>query len=91
MNTPEKDHLKKRFHKWYAEKVTDQSNAGKTPDEFLVDMKLTVMKEFGAQWLNNFQSHPEIWKNVFVKEGIAKAIANPENIYSFILLHLQMM
>lgn len=31
--------------------VTDQINAGKRPDEVAADMKLTVMKEVGAQWL----------------------------------------
>ena len=32
-------------------KVTDQIDAGKSPDEVVVDMKLTVMKEIGAKWL----------------------------------------
>ena len=79
-----KDHLKQKFHKWYVDKVTDLIDAGKSPDEIVVDMKLTVMKEVGAKWLvsmyDYFQDHPEICKNRFVKAGIAEAIANPENI-----------
>ena len=49
-----------------------------------MDMKLTVMKEVGAKWLDSmfdyFWNHPRICKNGFVKAGIAKAIVNPENI-----------
>ena len=75
VNKPAKDHLKQKFHKWYAEKVTEQIDAGKSPDEVVVDMKLTVMKEDGAKWLvsmhDYFQGHPEICKNGFVKAGIA--------------------
>ena len=75
VNKPAKDHLKQKFHKWYAEKVTEQIDAGKSPDEVVVDMKLTVMKEVGAKWLvsmhDYFQGHPEICKNGFVKAGIA--------------------
>ena len=51
VNKPAKDHLKQKFHKWYTEKVTEQIDAGKSPDEVVVDMKLTVMKEVGAKWL----------------------------------------
>ena len=73
MNKPAKDHLKQKFHKWYAEKVTEQIDAGKSPDE--------VMKEVGAKWLvsmhDYFQGHPKICKNGFVKAGIAEAISNP--------------
>ena len=69
------DHLKQKFHKWYAEKVTEQIDARKSPDEVVVDMKLTVMKKVGAKWLvsmyDYFQGHPEICKNWFVKAGIA--------------------
>ena len=57
--------------------MTDQINAGKAPDEFLVDMKLTVMKEVGAQGLDYIQGHLEICKIVFVKARITEAIANP--------------
>ena len=84
VNKPAKDHLKQKFHKWFAEKVTEQIDAGKSPDEVIVDMKLTVMKEVGAKWLvsmhDYFQGHPEICKNGFVKAGITEALSNPENI-----------
>ena len=60
--------------------MTEQIDAGKSPDEVVVDMKLTdmkltVMKEVGAKWIvsmhDYFQGHPEICKNWFVKAGIA--------------------
>ena len=56
----------------------------KSPDEVVVDMRLTVMKEIGARWLvsmyDYFQSRPEICRNGFVKAGIVDAISNPDNI-----------
>ena len=30
VNKPAKDYLKQKFHRWYAEKVTEQLNAGKS-------------------------------------------------------------
>ena len=51
VNKPAKDYLKQKLHKWYADRVTEQINAGKSPDEVVVGMKLTVMKEVGAKWL----------------------------------------
>ena len=50
VNKPAKDHLRQKFHKWYAEKVMEQIDAGKSPDEVVVDMRLTVMKEIRAKW-----------------------------------------
>ena len=64
--------------------MTEQIDAGKSPDEVVVDMKLTVVKEVGARWLvsmyDYLQGHPETCKNGFVKAGIAEAISNPEKI-----------
>ena len=84
MNKPAKDYLKKKFHKWYADRVMEQSDAGKSPYEVVVDMTLTVMKEVGAKWqvsmYDYFQGHPEICRNGFVRAGIQSAIANPDNI-----------
>ena len=84
VNKPAKDHLKQKFHKWYAEKVMEQIEAGNSPDEVVVDIKLTVMKEIGAKWLvsmfDYFQGHPEICRNGFVKAGIAEGISNSEKI-----------
>ena len=59
-------------------------NAGKSPDEVVVHMKLTVLKEVGAKWLvsmyDYIQSRPEICKNGFVKAGIVEVISSPDNI-----------
>ena len=68
VNKIAKDHLRQKFHNWYAEKVMEQTDAGKSPDEVVVDMRLTVM------------NHPEIRRNRFVKAGIVDAISDPINI-----------
>ena len=67
VNKPSKDFLKRKFAQWYSKKVTVQISSGKRPDEILVDMKLTIMKDVGASWLvsmyDYIRNNPQICIN----------------------------
>ena len=72
VNKPAKEFLRKQFHEWYANKICKQlqDNTPVTP----VDLKLSVMKPLGAQWMiklyDYFKSKPEIIENGFKRVGI---------------------
>ena len=51
VNKPTKDQLKQSFHKWYADQVKQQLEAGKSPDEMSMDLRLSIVKEVGAKWI----------------------------------------
>ena len=65
-----KDFLKKEFTTWYSEKVYAEHFEEQTP----VDLRLSVMKPIGAQWLINafdyLVSHNDIIVNGFKASGI---------------------
>ena len=55
--------------------MKEQLEAGKSPDEVSIDVRMSVIKEVAACWLVSLYdyplNHPDISKN-----GIAKAISN---------------
>ena len=84
VNKPTKDHIRQKFRSWYAQKVKAELDAGKSPDNVSVDLKMSIVKEVGARWLvslyDYFMSNSSIIKNGFIQAGITEAISNPERI-----------
>ena len=84
VNQPAKDYLRKKFYARYTEKVKEQLEPGKSPDEVSVNVRMNVIKEIGVRWLvslyDYLSSHPDISKNSLVQAGIAGAISNPDSI-----------
>ncbi len=73
VNKAAKEFLRSQFQTWYADKVADQMEGGKsfTP----VDLKLSIVKPVGAKWLiklyDYFKTKPEIIINGFKGAGIS--------------------
>jgi hypothetical protein len=67
-----KDFIKGKFVEWYSERVL---NALDVQDDISVDLRLSIMKPLGAQWLISFHeymcSRPSIVFNGFRAAGIA--------------------
>lgn len=84
VNKPTKDHIRQKFRSWYAQKVKAELDAGKSPDNVSVDLKISIVKEVGAHWLvslyDYFLSNPSTIKSGFIQAGITEAISNPEMI-----------
>ncbi len=51
VNKPAKDFLRAKFQEWYSEKIRDSINSEKSEKEHVVDLKLSIVKPMGAQWL----------------------------------------
>ena len=70
-----KDFLKKEFNAWYSQKVYEQSGE-ETPVP--VDLRLSVLKPLGAQWLintfNYLVSNNDIIVNGFKASGISDIV-----------------
>ena len=65
--------LKASFSSWYADQVQEQQG-----DHQLIDMRLSVLKPFGARWfIKAFQhvaDNPDIITNGFSSAGITDVI-----------------
>ena len=81
VNKSAKSYLRDKFSTWYAEEVKQQMDAGKQAAEVQVDMRLSVMKEMSAKWLEGLYDHLRASRqtiiNGFKKAGIADAVENP--------------
>ena len=60
VNKSAKCYLREKFSSWYAEEVKQQIDAGKQAAEVQVDMRLSVMKEMSAKWLEGLYDHLEL-------------------------------
>ena len=71
INKPAKDFVKQKFQEWYSQEICKQLNDGSNEP---VDMRLSIMKPIGAQWLlemyEYFKSHPNLIINGFRAAGI---------------------
>lgn len=80
VNKSAKSYLRENFSNWYAEKVKQQLDEGKQACEVQVDMRLSVMKELSARWLEGLYDHlhasDHIIINGFKEAGIQNAIEN---------------
>ena len=81
VNKSAKSYLREKFSTWYAEQVNLQLSGGKQAAKVQVDMRLSVMKELSAKWLEGLydrlrDSH-HIIVNGFKEAGIKEAIENP--------------
>ena len=73
INKPAKEFLRSKFQEWYSEKIRDSMESKKNPAE-VVDLKLSIVKPLGAQWLielyNYMLQKPEFVINGFRGAGI---------------------
>ena len=81
VNKSVKSFLREKFSIWYGEQVKKQLDSGKPASEVVVDMKLSVVKEASANWIEQaydyMKTSESIIINGFKKSGIFDAIANP--------------
>ena len=74
-----KDFMKKEFAAWYSEKVYEKLDE-EVEEQTPVDLRLSVMKPLGAQWLinafNYLLSNNEIVVNGFKASGIFDILIN---------------
>ena len=81
VNKPAKEFLWKQFHEWYANEICKQLQSSKPVSP--VDLKLSVMKPLGAQWMiklcDYLQSKPEIIQNGFKHVGINSTLNDLEH------------
>ena len=78
VNKPFKDHLRKKFTAWYADKVKNQLDKGVQLKDCKVDLRLLIMKEVEAMWMvsayDYIKSSSTIIQNGFKKAGILDAV-----------------
>ena len=71
VNKPAKDFLRAKFQQWYSDKIRDSLDS--TNKEGVVDLKLSVVKPLGAQWLMDLYDYmlqkPELIINGFCGAG----------------------
>ena len=78
VNKAAKHFLRDQFQDWYARQISSavQNNTEMKP----VDLKLSIVKPLGAQWMiklyNHLKSHPEIIQNGFRAAGITECLKN---------------
>lgn len=81
VNKSAKSYLREKFSTWYAEQVKQQLNAGKQATDVQVDMRLSVMKELSAKWLDSLYDHlrasTQLIINGFKEAGILGAFESP--------------
>ena len=74
VNKPAKDFLRAKFQEWYSEKIRDSINSEKSEKEHVVDLKLSIVKPMGAQWLIELYDYmlqkPDLIINGFRGSGI---------------------
>lgn len=77
VNKPVKDFMKAKFQKWYAEQVASQLKDNKGTQS--VDMRMSIMKPIGAQWLlsmfDHFKQRPDIIRNGFNRSEITDCLS----------------
>ena len=77
VNKPVKDFMKAKFQKWYAEQVASQLKDNKGTQS--VDMRMSIKKPIGAQWLlsmfDHFKQRPDIIRNGFNRSGITDCLS----------------
>ena len=76
VNKSAKSYLREKFSTWYAEQVNLQLSGGKQASEVQVDMRLSVMKELSAKWLEGLYDHLRASDQITVN-GFKEAIENP--------------
>ena len=57
VNKSAKSYLRQKFSTWYVEQVNLQLSGGKQASKVQVDMRLSVMKELSAKWLEGLYDH----------------------------------
>ena len=83
VNKPAKDFLKAKFQEWYSTQVMEQLE-GQDCDNIEateiqpIDLRMSVLKEVGAQWLvemaKYFEENPQLIVNGFIRAGITGAL-----------------
>lgn len=77
VNKAVKNFLRQEFENWYANQVCEQLRKG---DDSPVDLKLSIIKPLGAQWIigayNHLKSRRDIVVNGFGGAGILASIKN---------------
>ena len=75
---PFKDKLRRGFSKWYTQKVANQLQDGKQPDNIHIDTRMSVVKELSCKRIMSAYDHicssPEMIRKGFKKAGIISAI-----------------
>ena len=78
INKPLKDHMKNSFQQWYATQVKINLEENKS-DVQPIDLRLSVLKPLGFQWLMDacfyIQSKKEMIVNGFHEAGITDTLA----------------
>jgi len=81
VNKAVKCYLSDKFLIWYAFKVKKQLDRGNTAKNIIVDMKLSVIKEVSAGWLeaayHYMKASESLIINGYKKSGMFEAISNP--------------
>ena len=79
VNRSAKSYLRDKFSTWYVEQVNLQLSGGKQASDVQVDMRLSVMKELSAKWLEGLYDRLRASDivNGFKEAGIKEAIENP--------------
>ena len=78
VNRSAKCYLRDKFSAWYADEVKKQLDDGQQASEVKVDMRLSVMKEISAKWLegmtDKLENSPQLIVNGFKEAWIVDAI-----------------
>ena len=81
VNKAVKSFLRDKFSLWYAAEIKMQLDSGKSANEIVVDMKMSIVKEVSATWLEAayyyMKDSESIIVNGFKKSGIFQAVTNP--------------